>query len=757
MKITKKISYSFSITLLILLAIMGTVTCFITFTNMLELNKKLIAATSKTQTQLIKTYLTKEETLIKTLQANSILKDFLAKPSTTLKNKVAEVISPIIIGDPTITEISVADVTGKIVASSIPSQIGKASSEVQNDVYFSKENQLFEWGVSAPVQSTIDGAVIGSIFVQLKVAPLFELLKPQSILGDTGEVIILNKDRKFITPSRFLGEAVILNMQINTQNSKECFEKKDLSAVKNYLDYRNVPIFGNHSYIEETGWCLITKMDQREVYIPILHIILIYLGIMLLSALIFFGISTVIAKRITKPIEELERGSLIIQKGNLDYKIGLNSNDELGNLARQFDRMTSSIRNNQKEVKQKVEEQTKEIGQKNIDLQDQQNAILNVLNDVEREKEKSELLATDLQKFKYAVDNTEEHIVITDPNGIIIYANRAVTEITGFDIKDILGKKVGTKELWGGQMAKEVYNNFWETIKNKKQPFTGIFNNIKKNGSHYLAEATVAPVLDVHKNIMFFVGIERDVTKAKEVDRMKTEFISLASHQLRTPLSAMKWLSEMLLNGDAGKVTGTQKEYITNISLANERMIALVNSLLNISRIESGRIIIQPEPTNLGALIKEVTAELQNKITEKKHTLTISISPDIGKINIDPKLIREVYKNLISNAIKYTPEKGKISIVVTKEAPNVISKVSDTGYGIPDSDKSKLFQKFFRATNVAKVETDGTGLGLYLAKTIVESSNGTLSFESKENNGTTFTFTLPLAGVAPKEGNVSLS
>ncbi|MBU1166887.1 cell wall metabolism sensor histidine kinase WalK, partial [Patescibacteria group bacterium] len=330
-----------------------------------------------------------------------------------------------------------------------------------------------------------------------------------------------------------------------------------------------------------------------------------------------------LSKKVTREIEALKKGVSIIEKGNLNHKASLKANNEIGDLSRSFDRLVLSLTEAQKETEERISKQTQEIAAKNKTLQDQQISLVNVLEDIKKEKIISEKRAEDLKKFKQSVENSSDMTVITDADGIILYANPATTQITGFPIKKVLGQKAG--KLWGGYMDEKYYKNFWKIIKKDKQTFTGEITNKRKNGQKYIANFYVTPILDQKKEVKFFVALQRDITRAKEVDRMKTEFISLASHQLRTPLSAMKWFIEMLQDGDVGQMTKEQHHIVKNVYQSNQRMIELVEALLNISRIESGRIIIDPEPTDLKKLVEEVVSEVDNKLKEKKQKLIISI------------------------------------------------------------------------------------------------------------------------------------
>ncbi|QQR77655.1 MAG: PAS domain-containing sensor histidine kinase [Candidatus Moraniibacteriota bacterium] len=380
---------------------------------------------------------------------------------------------------------------------------------------------------------------------------------------------------------------------------------------------------------------------------------------------------------------------------------------------------------------------------------------LNMLEDVKEERNRAESLASDLKKFKIALDGTFDHVVITDPNGIVLYANAGLERITGFSREEVLGKKVGTKELWGGNMSQEFYEELWRTIKVEKKPFTGEISNTRKDGVAYQALSSISPIVSKNGVLEFFVGIERDITKEREIDSAKTEFVSLASHQLRTPLSAINWYTEMLLSGDAGALTDVQREYLEEVSHGSHRMVELVNALLNVSRIELGTFAVQPEPTDIITLAQDVIKELKPKILEKNFHVEEKFSENLPKMNVDPKLTRIVFQNLLTNAVKYTPPGGTISISVAMNQDGKIFTISvaDTGYGIPKEDWPRIFTKLFRASNICEKETDGTGLGLYIIKSIIEHSDGTVAFKSEEGKGTTFTITLPVSGMHQQEGN----
>lgn len=436
--------------------------------------------------------------------------------------------------------------------------------------------------------------------------------------------------------------------------------------------------------------------------------------------------------RVIRPMKSLTAVTHRIAAGDLTHRVTAKSNDEYGQLAASFNAMADRLQQVYEGLEGKVAEKTVQLGQK--------------VNELEAEKVKDEALLSSIG----------EGMVAIDADGRVIKINGTALSMLGIAQAAIFGQKIESlvefRDEQGGAVAAQYLPGSIALNHGQKTEDTFL---VQAKGQSLALTITSSPVRMQHRTVGVIM-VMRDVTREREVDRMKTEFISLASHQLRTPLSAIRWFSEMLVNGDAGQLNQVQNEFAHNIAESTNRMIQLVSSLLNISRIESGRIVIDPRPTDLGELLQGIIKDLGPKVQEREQNLAVSVHADLPKINLDARMVSQVYLNLLTNAIKYTPKGGDIVVIVSRKGDQIISQVSDNGYGIPKAQQDKIYQKFFRADNIVKIETDGTGLGLYLAKAIVESSGGKIWFGSEEGKGTTFWFSLPAAGMKAKSGEVGL-
>lgn len=257
---------------------------------------------------------------------------------------------------------------------------------------------------------------------------------------------------------------------------------------------------------------------------------------------------------------------------------------------------------------------------------------------------------------------------------------------------------------------------------------------------------SAVPVMHQEQEIGLMI-ILHDITRERLVERMKTEFVSIAAHQLRTPLSAVKWILRMILDGDLGKVPENQAEFLEKTYQSNERMIKLVNDLLNVTRIEEGRFLYRVKPEDIVQVIEKAIAPLR-EIAERKKLKFEYETPKgkIPKISIDAEKIALAAQNLVDNAVRYTKQGSiKVQVEFQKDKNTVLFSVADTGIGIPKGQQNRVFNRFFRASTAVKTETEGTGLGLFLVKNIIEAHGGKIWFKTIENKGSTFFFALPIA------------
>ena len=242
--------------------------------------------------------------------------------------------------------------------------------------------------------------------------------------------------------------------------------------------------------------------------------------------------------------------------------------------------------------------------------------------------------------------------------------------------------------------------------------------------------------------------LTRAVDELHRLDERKSEFVSVVAHQLRTPLTGIKWTLNLILSGDFGEINSEQKTFLLKAQEGNNRMISLINDMLVADRIGSSKFNNTPTPTQVEELVDNLFFDLMPQIQKRKTVVNIK-RPEgpLPKVNIDSERIRAVFQNILENALKYTKEEGKIEIEYTLQDKFVLIRISDNGIGIPKDQEGKMFSRFFRAANAIRTETDGTGLGLFIAKGIIESHGGRIWFESEVGKGTTFYFTLPIVNL----------
>ncbi len=343
-------------------------------------------------------------------------------------------------------------------------------------------------------------------------------------------------------------------------------------------------------------------------------------------------------------------------------------------------------------------------------------------------------------------DSVNEAIALVAADGRILEINKRFSEMFGIPTNRIVNVDLEDARNFYIQVFEEgetLYQLTLSAIHNEKATDTRIITQNWPQRRELQLFTT--PVNDDHGAYLGRLYVFRDVTHEREVDRMKTEFVSMVSHELRTPLTSIKGFTEMVLDGDAGEIDEEVREYLEIVFNNAERLVALVNDLLDISRIESGRISLKSEPVDLNTVVQTVLNTMQHKLAEKNQTLTTDIAPEAAHVIGDRDKLVQVLTNYVSNAYKYSPEGASIRIEIAREGDHARIAVIDNGYGISPEAQEKLFTKFYRVDSSLTSSIGGTGLGLSIVKQIIEMMGGEVGVESEEGVGSTFYFTTPLA------------
>jgi PAS domain S-box-containing protein len=352
-------------------------------------------------------------------------------------------------------------------------------------------------------------------------------------------------------------------------------------------------------------------------------------------------------------------------------------------------------------------------------------------------------LNEDHLKIQAMLNNLGEGLIATDSHGVITMVNLYAATALGFAEHELIG-------TWFPKTIIAV-DPYSQAVDPMSRPIIKALTTGQTVSSyaHYLTKT--GAVMPVHLTISAIVingvpsgAIEvfRDLTKEQQLDIAKEEFVSLASHQLRTPATAVKSILSMLSSGDFGAVSELQRKYLDKATDSNNHQLQVIEDLLNVALVDAGKLELDPEYEDIVPIIRDSVAEHLSTIKTRKQNLVLD-TPSQLKLLIDVRRLRMAIDNLISNASKYSPPEGKIGITVSRVHSHVKISVSDQGVGIPPDEQSRLFTKFSRLPNELSANVGGTGLGLFLTKSIVELHNGTIDVDSEPGLGSTFTIGLP--------------
>ncbi|MFH1036732.1 MAG: ATP-binding protein [Patescibacteria group bacterium] len=426
-------------------------------------------------------------------------------------------------------------------------------------------------------------------------------------------------------------------------------------------------------------------------------------------------------------MKEFARVLTSVKGGDFSNRIGLVKEKEADFIISSINSLISFL----EEMQKLREAEVQDFQIKTSELEKTKKALINILEDIEVAREKAE---EEKNKTISIITNFSDGLMVFDQEKKLSLINPLAENFFGVKARDLIGKSL---------LELSQYPNFLTLVSLLGEEIKGIFRKEISLREDLILEVDAIPIAG--KEQVESLVILHDITREKMIERIKTEFVSISAHQLRTPLAAIKWTLRMILDGDVGSVSQEQREYLEKTYISNERMINLINDLLDVTRIEEGRYLYKPVPTDLDLVVQFVISACKEDILRKNLKVEFQ-KPEkkLPRLMLDVEKIKLAVQNFMENAIKYTPSDGQITVALKPLEKEVEFSIKDTGAGIPQDQQGRVFTKFFRGSNVVRIDTEGTGLGLFITKNIIEAHGGKVWFESEEGKGTTFYFTLPV-------------
>ncbi len=482
-------------------------------------------------------------------------------------------------------------------------------------------------------------------------------------------------------------------------------------------DERGRDVFEAHRYLPSLGWGMVIEADAAKVLagVTVLGGTVTALGAALLAFSAFLGY--LLARRLTSPLAELTQKMSTLRPGHWMFAQSVRSGDEVETLDRVAADLVGRLRVTYDHLEEEVADRTREL------------------------------------RAQYALDRAildtiEYGVIAIDAQGKVTEANPSALLLLKRPWEQMFGADAAACLDLVERHAKYGPDN---------HPVSRVLSDGKPFRSHPAAHAslvrpdgtvlpvtiTIAPM--VHEGtVLGAIAVFQDITEERQIDYMKSEFISLASHQLRTPLSSIRWYLELMQGEGEAKLSEEQQGYIVELQTGAARMANLIEALLHVARLEGGAIIASPIVVDLRTVVGDMMEEW-SRIARSKQIQINQAKPEAPLQTLtDPTLFQIVLQNLLGNSIKYSAAGAVITVRLRRDGNQAVMEVEDNGTGIPASEQPRVFEKFFRARNVRHLDTDGSGLGLYICRAIIQKLGGTISFRSEEGHGAVFSVTLPL-------------
>jgi len=435
--------------------------------------------------------------------------------------------------------------------------------------------------------------------------------------------------------------------------------------------------------------------------------VIIHLPIALIGSLIIL--------KFLKPLEQIYQGSQVLAKGELKHRFNIHTGDEIQSIAETINEMAHNL------------DQTLQGVSQNKDY-----------------------VFSEKNRLNAVIASITDGVIVLDLHRNVVLANKAAEKTTGYSMDEMVGKPTEAlfvfKDKSGAIIS--LKENFPVHLMDEKSEggASNIVRLTRKDGYEVEVELTLSPIIDSIQSDLGGILILRDVTQKKVFEQMQIDFVSMASHEIRTPLTSIVNYLSVLEEETGKKLEAEHKDFLDRALVSAQQLVTLVGNLLNVSKIERGSFAVSLQSIDWKKNLTEVVENNVTSALQKNIKINLNLTPGpLPKVMVDPIRINEVINNLISNALNYTKEGGKIAVSVKVVKDELVTSIADTGVGIPPEAIANLFTKFFRVTGALQQDSKGTGLGLYISKSIIDMHHGKIWVESQVGKGSTFYFSLPLA------------
>jgi len=590
------------------------------------------------------------------------------------------------------------------------------------NVIHNREKKLHYLTIARPVRSTDeqDSEVIGLLRMDFALPELLDIVDPWNnrkmaeeievfVIDEYGECMAASPLSDVKIGDKMLGtEAAMRAVQesygytnergedgiervygfAHTSNWRD--ENADILQV--YRDAKGVRNFAN--------WSVIVSQPTTIAFRPAVKLRNNILLFTLISCLVVIPVAVIFARRIVTPIMQVASAAKAFGQGEFDQEIEVTTRNEIGILVEEFNAMRGNLKFAEEQLRQEAE------------------------------------------KMIAVVNSIAEGLIVLDKNNCILHINPTAENLLGID-PELIGSDIGTA----------IQDHEMHDALEKSQARIASYEihasevELNRGEQQIIFRMLASPFLDDEGQLLGTVYVLDDITEAKKIERMKSDFVSLVSHEFRTPLASIQGFVQLMLDGKLGSISPVQERSLIRVLRQAKRLGGLINDLLDVSRIESGRIEMRTEVVSLVDVVTQRIEEFKPQADEKNVVMEFIAPDSLPNVMGDSERIGQVFTNLIGNAIKFTPDHGRIIVRLRPEGTYILAQVIDTGPGIPIDKQDRIFDKFYQLSDIKTRQQGGSGLGLSIARSIVEAHGGRIWVKSEEDKGSDFRFILPIAGI----------